>query len=246
MRAHCIQVNGESAQGDLTCEAGHRLTQPAGSTDGVYADGAGRAVRWTSNRIGYGFFPLFEWRTADTRVVCTDIAALLKRGAPADIDLDAMAVFLRVGFFVGADTPFRAIRAVLPPELPRVRLEISGAAAVEGFIELFKSAIARRLPSAPYELPLSGGRDSRHILSRCATPAMSRWHASRFAISPPGANDDELVARRLAPRWRFRTACFFNRATAHGSTSGRMPRPTVLRRARAVCGVVGSPAGAHA
>ncbi|MGE3439065.1 MAG: asparagine synthase-related protein [Blastocatellales bacterium] len=90
-----------------------------------------------------------------------------------------MAAFLYIGFFIGEDTPFRAIRA-LPPnaklEWRGGRLTISGQMiipkpqalsrdeAIDGYIELFRASMARRLPEKRVVVaPLSGGRDSRHI-----------------------------------------------------------------------------------
>jgi len=194
---HWIEDRGGSAQGDLTCAVGHRLTRSDGTLDGIYA-----GWRWTGHSLEieqdrYGFFPLFEWRTPDARVVSTDVAALIERGAPADLDLDALAVFVRLGFFVGADTPYRAIRAVLPPALPRARNPISRPAAIDGFIDLFKAGISRRLPTAPYVMPLSGGRDSRHILFALRDAGYPPDACVTVRHFPPRANDDELVAREL-------------------------------------------------
>ncbi|MGH9349665.1 MAG: asparagine synthetase B family protein, partial [Vicinamibacterales bacterium] len=197
MRAHCIRVRGGTAEGDLSCDAGHRIRLGDGDVDGVFAGWTwnGRALAIEQDR--YGFFPLFEWRAGDTRVVSTDLVALLEQGAPADLDIDALAVFARTGFFVGADTPFRDIRAVLPPLLPPRRLDVSRPRAVDGFIDLFRHAMARRRPSGPFVMPLSGGRDSRHILFALCDAG----HAPQACVTvrhfPPRANDDELIAGDL-------------------------------------------------
>jgi asparagine synthase (glutamine-hydrolysing) len=80
--------------------------------DGIYAGwtSAGRDVTLEQDR--YGFYPLFSWITDARRTIATDIPALLRAGAPRALDFDALSVFLRVGFFLGDDTPFRSIRAV--------------------------------------------------------------------------------------------------------------------------------------
>lgn len=184
-------------EGDLTCDAGHRIPLTDGSVDGIFA-----GWRWTGDELvieqdRYGFYPLFEWRTSDARVVSTDLLTLIERGAPPDFDFDALAVFVRVGFFVGTDTPFTAIRAVHPPPLPSRELAISREAAVEGFIDLFRAAIARRLPAAPYVMPLSGGRDSRHILFELRDAGRAPRACVTVRHFPPRANDDELIAREL-------------------------------------------------
>ncbi|HEX9892436.1 MAG TPA: asparagine synthase C-terminal domain-containing protein, partial [Gemmatimonadales bacterium] len=83
-------------------------------------------------------------------------------------------------FFLGEDTAFRAIRA-LPPDAKAEwcdgRLHLSGGfpvsraqplgrdPAIEGYIELFRIAMDRRVrPDEDVGVPLSGGRDARHIL----------------------------------------------------------------------------------
>ena len=197
MRSYWIRVRGRDAEGDLTCDAGHRIPLTDGSVDGVYA-----GWRWTGDELvveqdRYGFYPLFEWRTPDARVVSTDLLTLVDRGAPTDFDFDALAVFMRVGFFVGTDTPFKAIRAIHPPPLSSTPLEISRGAAVDGFIDLFRAAIARRLPNAPFVMPLSGGRDSRHILFALGDAGRPPRACVTVRHFPPRANHDELIAGEL-------------------------------------------------
>ena len=200
MHARWIRVSGGSAEGDLSCVVGHRLARVDGATDGIYAGWHWDGQALTIEQDRYGMYPLFEWHTADARCVSTDLARLIELGAPADLDFDALAVFLRVGFFVGSDTPFLAIRAVLPPDPPRALHRVSRDAAVDGFIDLFQTAIARRLPSSPYVLPLSGGRDSRHILfalHQAERPPSACVTVRHF---PPRSNSDELVAGEVCSR----------------------------------------------
>jgi asparagine synthase (glutamine-hydrolysing) len=197
VRSYWIRIRGDHAEGDLSCEAGHRLPSANGSADGIFA-----GWRWTGRDLvveqdRYGFYPLFEWRSGETRTVSTDLLTLVERGAPTGYDLDALSVFVRVGFFVGTDTPFTSIRALHPPPLPRRALPMSRLQAVDAFIDGFRGAIARRLPSAPFVMPLSGGRDSRHIL----LALRDAGHVPRACVTvrhfPPRANDDEAIAREL-------------------------------------------------
>ena len=172
-------ANTISASGDLSASFGHRIPLPDGDTDGIYA-----GWHWDGNRLAietdrYGIYPLFAWTTPDSCVIASDLEALLGLGAPRTLDYDALSVFFRIGFFIAADTPFRAIRAVPPrpllewsPDGPRLvarrpsigRHALTRDQAIDGFIETFRAAIARRLPAGEFQLPLSGGRDSRHIL----------------------------------------------------------------------------------
>src|SRR5205085_2976358 len=106
---------------------------------------------------------------------------LLLEGAPAELDERALSVFLRLGFFLGEDTAFTAIKALPPAATMRWRagrLELRGSRppppppadlgrseAIEQYAALFRASIERCLePGDDIVLPLSGGRDSRHIL----------------------------------------------------------------------------------
>ena len=151
-----------TATGDLSASFGHRIPLPDGDTDGIYAGWHwdGEQLRIETDR--YGIYPLFAWTTRNTCVIASDLEALLALGAPRALDYDALSVFLRVGFFVGADTPFAAVRAVPPravlewtgegPRLvarrpPVMRHVLTRDEAIDGFVETFRTAIARRLPA---------------------------------------------------------------------------------------------------
>jgi len=129
----------------------------------------------------YGMAPLLYFRKAGSLGVSPSLVRLVAEGAPRDLDEPALAVFLRLGFFLAEDTPFQSIRALPPGSVlywenghfslnstgisspPSSDLTVKGA--MEGFQERFQRAITRRPPKpGPTALPLSGGRDSRHIL----------------------------------------------------------------------------------
>ena len=105
---------------------------------------------------------------------------MLALGAPKDLDYDALAVFLRIGLFIGDDTPFKHIKS-LPPDVSffwgignltivgnypvSKPVDISEDNAIDQFIALFRQSMQRRLSAdEKFILPLSGGKDSRHIL----------------------------------------------------------------------------------
>lgn len=127
-----------------------------------------------------GYFSLFVYRKGDEIALSPSILQLLALGADPEPDDIALAVFHRIGHFLGEDTPFRHIK-VLPPggrliwrdgvatvtgdlAIPREQ-PLTRAQAVEAFIELPRASIRRFLAAwdGPMVLPLSGGRDSRHI-----------------------------------------------------------------------------------
>ena len=205
---------GVDVSGDADVFRGHRIPHGDGTPDGVFAEWKwdGRRLRVRNDR--YGVHPLFYYATANEIAVSTSVARLLAGGAPADFDGDAIAVFLRLGFFVGEDTPFRAIRAVPPEakfEWEDGRLSISGGYwhgkpqglnrddAIDAFIALFRRALERRIaPDDNFAVPLSGGRDSRHILLELCRLGRRPRCCITIPRYPPRAPEDERVSGLLA------------------------------------------------
>lgn len=171
--------------------------------------------RWDGARVvattcRYGVRPLFYASAPDRILIAPSIATLLRLGAAAVLDEPAMAVFARFASFVGEDTPFRGIKA-LPPggtlswdgqlSLTRREIEIDPRnwgrdEAIAEYAARFRRAMARCAGSASL-VPLSGGRDSRHIafeakrlgrLARCFT----------LAYRPPKPNEDTAIACQVA------------------------------------------------
>jgi asparagine synthetase B (glutamine-hydrolysing) len=160
---------------------GHRLEDGAHDlADGIFADWVwnGECLRVRTDR--YGLSPLYYSATADSVAISPDILSLFKLGVATELDETSFGVFLLLGFYLADDTPFRAIKAVppcatltwRPGELrvtgERVRAKpqaITREAALDAYIELFREAVRRRVPlGEDFTVPLSGGRDSRHIL----------------------------------------------------------------------------------
>ena len=203
--------------GDAYASFGHVLA--ANASDGIHA-----SWRWDSQTLDlrtdrYGVFPLFAWTDRDGCSIAADLDQLLALGAPRTLDYDALSVFLRVGFFLDGDTPFAAIRA-LPPH-PRIdwtadglritgtrvaprRLDLSRRAAVDAYIDLFAAAMRRRAADGPFEMPLSGGRDSRHILFELARAGRPPTGCVTVEHFPPRGNDDIHIAAALCRRLRIR------------------------------------------
>ena len=162
----------------------------------------------------YGFFPLFYCICEDGIMLSPSLVALIQAGAPTELDDAAIAVALRLWTFLGDDTPFGKIR-VLPPggkltwtpgRQPIIerrfvfgqRVSMSRTAAIDGYIERFRAAIHRRADGTSV-VPLSGGRDSRHIfLEMC-----SAGRAPDMAITVSGWNQqtpDAEIAAAVAER----------------------------------------------
>ena len=173
-------------KGVLACRLGHRLPSAKGTRpDGVFAGWAWDGSRLEVCNDRYGFYPLYYFAADRYIGVSTSLHTLLALGAPRDLDEAALAVFLRLGCFIGDDTPFAAIRTVPPdadftwrPGSLRVtgRLALGKAhgldrdEAIDAYITLFRRAMEKRVgPDASTAVPLSGGQDSRHILFELAT-----------------------------------------------------------------------------
>ncbi|MFN3993033.1 MAG: hypothetical protein ACK4IU_09010 [Tabrizicola flagellatus] len=171
---------GVALSGAATARLGHRPTPPDTAL-GLHGgwDWDGRTLTAEVDALGY--FSLFYCSKGSEIAVSPSILQLLALGVDAEPDPVALAVFHRLGHFLAEDTPFRHIK-VLPPAgrlvwrdgvasvsgnvpIPR-EAGLSRSQAVEAFIEVPRAAIRRFLADwdGPIVLPLSGGRDSRHIL----------------------------------------------------------------------------------
>ena len=127
-----------------------------------------------------GFYPLYYYATDTECAISPSIPMLLRLGAPSELDYAALSVFMRIGWFVGTDTPFRSIRAFLPNgslTWSAKETRVTGAIplgksshlnrseGIDGYIHLFRAALRRRLPKDDnFTVLLTGGRDSRHQL----------------------------------------------------------------------------------
>lgn len=130
----------------------------------------------------YGFRRLFYAPVGKGIAVADTIRELLQAGADPKYDDAAIAAFLRIGFFLGDDSPFQSIRAFpvggrlnwsaaaglsVREHKPVATIDrsLTEREALQGYVEYFRSAVVRSLPqdATTTALPLSGGRDSRHI-----------------------------------------------------------------------------------
>lgn len=193
---------------------GYRLAEAGQVVSGVYCTWSFADGRFHLENDQYGLYPVFYSTWGGRLVLSTDIMGLLKAGVPADYDFDALAVLLRLGFHLDCDTVFRHIRR-LPPN---ARISVSGGAFhVDGarppvpprftgsmdeagpiYGELFGRSMRRILEDAPrFQMPLSGGRDSRHVYLE----AVAQGHAPERVLTtkflPPRSENDVEVVRQL-------------------------------------------------
>ncbi len=176
-----LKDGAAQVEGDAACRLGQvALPEPLRTGQEVFGEWRWDGTQVVLRTCRYGFFPLYYYATANEFGVSSSLPRLIEGGAPTGLDDAALATFLRLGWLVGDDTVFRAIRTVPPNGEVRWsdgRLQVGGGhfyprtqhlsrtAAIEGFGELFLEAVRRRTArDVPTVVPLSGGRDSRHIL----------------------------------------------------------------------------------
>jgi asparagine synthase (glutamine-hydrolysing) len=206
--------------GDAKAFVGHRIG-PCDSSLGLYGgwEWDGTTLRAEVDRLGY--FSLFVYNRGSEIAVSPSILQLLALGADPERDAVALAVFHRIGHFLAEDTPFRHIK-VLPPggklvwrdgvatvtgDLPIPREQaLTRQQAVEAFIELPRTSIRRFLAAwdGPIVLPLSGGRDSRHILLELVHQGCKPLTAATFHKGGRYLDREVQSARAVATRARVR------------------------------------------
>lgn len=180
--------------------------------DGTRWEWTGATLKVTTPR--FGFCPFFYYQGEDALAVSPSLIRLARLGVPLALDHDALAVFIRLGFFLEGQTPFKAVRQAAPSqsvEWPTRRLQsaftithrslnpASRAVAIDRYGEAFRAAMRKLLTPGDIILPLSGGRDSRHILFEMIE-AGRKPHAVTLPRWAPDIDDDLPIARMLTAR----------------------------------------------
>lgn len=220
-----LQAGSIETRGQASAAFGHRIPSGApAADDGIFADWHWDGTRLVVNNDRYGMYPLFWFRPSGGGVcVSPSLLTLIEQGAPAELDIEALAVFFRLGFFVGDDTPFSAIRTVPPhavfewqasgfecraryPATPRVS-SVSRDDAIDEYIDLFARAMAKRAPAPrTCAVPISGGRDSRHILLELHRTGHEPAVCVSALDNPPDPNEDPRIAALLCRELGFNFA----------------------------------------
>ena len=134
--------------------------------DGVWTGWKWDEAKFVLRTDRYGFYPTYYFKNAQGFGVSTSIVELLKSGVSRELDDSALAVFFRLGFFLGEDTPFSQIRTVPPgatlresagswqidsPGLPTLSdgKPPTRAAAITEFGVRFQTAVDQLVPEQP-------------------------------------------------------------------------------------------------
>lgn len=210
-------------QGQKSAYFGHKTsTETCGTAEGIFACWHWDGERLIVNNDRYGIYPLF-WFTTPNGSICisTSILKLIKQGAPTELDVEALAVFFRLGTFLGEDTPFTAIKT-LPPDAvfewangnlkyygryPKVSTAsaVSRDEAIDQYIDLFAKAMAKRRPTSDnFAIPVTGGRDSRHILLELHRTGIEPAVCVSALDNPPDPNKDPEIGKLLCNEMGFR------------------------------------------
>ena len=150
-----------SIEGNPSARFGYKLGSATTDThDGVWVDWAWERDCFELRNDRHGFFPMFYREDKAGFGVSNQIVNLLDSASSTELDDAAMAVFLRLGFFLGNDTPFKRIRALPPgsrlswagnglrcePVAVQSDLKphsITRSAAIREYGELFQSAVEK-------------------------------------------------------------------------------------------------------
>ncbi len=165
-----------TVKGNKTLFVGHQIGE-----EGTFLQWEWTGLQLVVRNDRYGLCPAYYSQSPKEFIIATSVQRLIAEGVSPELNYDALAIFLRLGSFVGDDTPYSAIRA-LPPgtqftwsggsECPTGRVILGEAttvrtreAAYRRYNELFSEAVRKRSNVAgDVAVALSGGMDSRHIL----------------------------------------------------------------------------------
>ena len=174
------QENGPCVSGQINYHIGQN--NRSRNSDGLFLEWYYENNTLTVRNDGFGFYPCFVFTNHSEIIVSTSPLAIIAQGGDGRLDPEAFAVFAWLGFFIDNETPFAHIRHLPPgstlvwhngqttlqsdgPYMPEP-CERSPQEATDGLIELTRASVARCIQEIDDDimLPLSGGRDSRHIL----------------------------------------------------------------------------------
>lgn len=209
------------AKGTPTYAHGHKINLgPGRLVDGIWSEWKWDGSRLTIRNDRYGFDPLYYWHdpaSGDGAIaVSPNMIQLIAEGHTSELDYGALGAFMRSGVMWGDDTPWVKYKA-LPANATIVweggKLSVSGGPtvpkanplgreqAIDAYIDLFRQAIKRRPSTGNTVIPISGGRDSRHIYAELWHQKMPMKQAFTWGPYKSYPWDEVQTAARLSAKF---------------------------------------------
>lgn len=183
-------------------------------------NGIGIEWIWNENKLTlkndpYGFYPVYYYSDNTSLIISPSVSNILRLVPKIEFDDNSFSVLLRQGWLIENDTAFKGIRALSPnsvltwhmgklsietKKIPMPKIsEIKRDEAIEIYARLFQNAIEKNLPDEDDKiaLPLSGGRDSRHILFALNKAGRKPDVCLTAVHPPPRPNEDARIASLL-------------------------------------------------
>ena len=200
---------------------------------------------WDGRRLAlqadrFGVLPVFYAHRDGEFLIAPRLRTILRRAPWArEIDEAAVALILRSNFCIGDRTPFKAIKMLPPnatlawcpldPWTPPVGqywiptpITLSASIARRRFDEAVRYAVDDFAPkSGTWILPLSGGRDSRHILFALAATGLSPSCCVTAEYPPPKATMTRTSHRKSPGLSVYRIGLYRPRTTYPATHCGR-------------------------
>jgi hypothetical protein len=139
----------------------------------------------------FGFVP--RYRLCGESVSLEGLFVALSNVRSLTIDYAAINVFLRTEFYLNGRTPFLELTRYAPSPIIVTESEIARDDAIDAYVDLFSTAVRRRLGDAN-TVALSGGRDSRHILLELQEQRAPRLRAVSVDLE---MNSDGAIAQQI-------------------------------------------------
>ncbi len=206
-----------NASGKSAASLGYRYSGSGISEEeGVWGEWAWDGQKLVVRNDRFGFLPIYYAQLPSGFGVSTSALALIRGGAATDLDDAAVSVFVRLGYYIGNDTPFRSIQLlpagseltwsdgaptirILAPPISETVSTLSRERAVHEYGVRFQDVVEAMVPDVSERMcvPLSAGRDSRHILYALVRAGRNPSMVVTARSAPPRPSTDVEIASRI-------------------------------------------------
>jgi len=194
-------------EGDSAGFIGYRL---GSGDDGAFVEWALKDGSFTLSTDRLGLFPLYYLQDGAELLISNSVT-LIQQHCKLSLDQQAIAIFLRLGFYLGSDTAFKGVlrpqgQLKLLVNAAEQRLTVTKPSfepslhqhTAARYQELFSQALAQlKSVSLPLYVPVTGGKDSRHILLTTRQLELELASCYTVRVLSPHSNQDVSIARAL-------------------------------------------------